>query len=183
MSKGAAGMPYPVGNQIPRPDLATTVQRVLKEVPVEVRETRTDTDFVVQVADLVRFATGLRDRKELAFDFLRNIAGVDYGEEGMALKYAFYSFKHGHGIQVTVPLPPAQDPHPVVPSLNDLYPAANWHEREAREMFGIEFDGHPDPKNLLLEEDLHIHPLLKAHPLQAAEVLQGIESGPAGFKF
>ena len=71
--------------------------------------------------------------------------------------------------------------HPHVPSLTGHYPAADWHEREAAEMFGFVFDGHPNPRNLLLEEDLHIHPLLKAHPLQAAEILQGIESGPPGF--
>ncbi len=45
------------------------------------------------------------------------------------------------------------------------------------------FDGHPNPKNLLLEEDLRIHPLLKAHPLQKAEILQGIEDSRPGFEF
>ena len=98
----------------------------------------------------------------------------------MALKYAFYSFKHGHALQVTVPTSAG---HPHVPSLTGLYPAADWHEREAGEMFGFIFDGHPNQKNLLLEEDLHIHPLLKAHPLQKVEILQGIEEGPPGFKF
>jgi NADH-quinone oxidoreductase subunit C len=78
---------------------------------------------------------------------------------------------------------PTSAGHPHVPSLTSLYPAADWHEREAGEMFGFTFDGHPNQKNLLLEEDLHIHPLLKAHPLQPAEILQGIEEGPPGFKF
>lgn len=176
-------LPYPIGDQAPRRDLVPALERLLRHVPVEFRETKTDVDCLVQAADLLPFATALRDRGEFAFDFLRNIAGVDYGEEGMALKYAFYSHRHGHALQVTVPLPPAQDPHPVVPSLTPLYPTADWHEREAGEMFGIEFDGHPNPKNLLLEEDLHIHPLLKAHPLQAPDILQGIEAGPPGYKF
>lgn len=183
MSKNPASLPYPVGSQVPHGELKATIQRVLKDVPVEFGETKTDLDVIVQPAGLASLVSGLRDRKELAFDFLRNITGVDYGEEGMALKYALYSFTHGHALQVTVPLPPAQDPHPVVPSLAALYPAADWHEREAYEMFGIDFEGHPNLRNLLLEEDLHIHPLLKAHPLQAAEILQGIESGPPGFKF
>jgi len=184
MSKKAqSGMPYPIGKQVPHEELKSVIQRVLKEVPVEFGATSTDLDVVVQPDDLLRFVTGLKERKELAFDFLRNIAGVDFGEEGMALKYHFYSFKHGHALQVTVPLRAAGEPHPVVPSLTSLYPAANWHEREAHEMFGIDFEGHPNLKNLLLEEDLHIHPLLKAHPLQAAEILQGIESGPPGFTF
>lgn len=181
MSKRAdSPFPFPIGRQKPNPELGALVQRVLKEFEVTVGETTTDTDIVVQPADLLRFVTGLKERKELAFDLLRNITGVDFGEEGMALKYAFYSFRHGHALQVTVP---TEAGHPEVPSLTSLYPAANWHEREASEMFGFQFAGHPDPKNLLLEEDLHIHPLLKAHPLQAAEILQGIESGPAGFNF
>ncbi|MCK9518713.1 MAG: NADH-quinone oxidoreductase subunit C [Dehalococcoidia bacterium] len=184
MSKKArVTMPYPIGKQVPHSDLRGLVERVLKEVPVEFSENSTDLDVTVQADDLLRFVTGLRDRKELAFDFLRNISGVDFGEEGMALKYNFYSFKYGHALQVTVPLRAAGEPHPVVPSLDSLYPSANWHEREAHEMFGIDFEGHPNLKNLFLEDDLHIHPLLKSHPLQAAEILQGIESGPPGFTF
>jgi NADH:ubiquinone oxidoreductase subunit C len=50
-------------------------------------------------------------------------------------------------------------------------------------MVGLVFDGHPNPKNLLLEEDIRIHPMLKAHPLQKVELLQGIEDTSAGFKF
>lgn len=181
MSKRAdSSFPYPIGRQKPNAELGALVQRVLKEFEVTVGETATDVDIVVQPADLLRFVTGLKERKELAFDFLRNIAGVDFGEEGMALKYAFYSFRQGHALQVTVP---TEAGHPEVPSLTSLYPTADWHEREASEMFGFQFAGHPNLKNLLLEEDLHIHPLLKAHPLQAAEILQGIESGPAGFNF
>ncbi|MGE5597098.1 MAG: NADH-quinone oxidoreductase subunit C [Hyphomicrobiales bacterium] len=176
----ASPLPYPIGQQTPKQDLVPLIQRVLKEFELTFGETKTDVDVTVKAEDLLRFVTLLRDRKELSFDFLRNITGVDFGEEGMALKCHFYSFKHGHALQVTVNTPPG---HPVIPSLTPLYPTANWHEREAHEMFGFEFEGHPNLKNLLLEEDLHIHPLLKAHPLQAAEILQGIESGPPGFEF
>jgi len=181
MSKRAeSNLPYPIGQQTPKADLGATIKRVLKEFEVEIRETKTDIDVVVQPDDLLKFVTALRDRKELAFDFLRNIAGVDLMEEGMAVKYHLYSFRHGHSLQITVPTSAG---HPKVPSLTSLYRTANWHEREAHEMFGFEFVGHPNLKNLLLEDDLHIHPLLKAHPLQAAEILQGIESGPPGFNF
>src|SRR5690606_18628018 len=123
-------------------------------------ETKTDVDVVVPVEHLLAFVTALKERKKLALDFLRNIAGVDFEAEGLALRYPFYSFEHGHHLQVTVNTGPG---HPHVPSLTGLYAAADWHEREAAEMFGFVFDGHPNLKNLLLEEDLHIHPLLKAH--------------------
>jgi NADH:ubiquinone oxidoreductase subunit C len=179
----AARYPYPTGRQEPHPDLAKALAAAVEQVGGSLGETKTDVDVRIPVDRLRAFIETLRQRTALSFDFLRNIAGVDYGEEGMALKYHFYSFRHGHSLQVTVALPPHHHPHPVVPSISDIYPAANWHEREAAEMFGIDFAGHPNLKNLLLEEDLHIHPLLKAHPLQKMELKQGIEEGPAGFPF
>ncbi len=182
MSK-AARLPYPVGRQVPNSELAKALGAAVAQAGATLGETKSDIEVTVPVEKLRAFVETLRERSQLRFDFLRNIAGVDFGEAGMALKYHFYSFRNGHSIQVTVPLPPHSHPHAVVPSLTDLYPAADWHEREAAEMFGIDFEGHPNLKNLLLEEDLHIHPLLKAHPLQKMEIKQGIEEGPAGFTF
>jgi NADH-quinone oxidoreductase subunit C len=163
-------------SQLPAPGLADEIRKALPNVPCEASETGTDVDLRVDVAHLKALIQGLRDR--LGFDYLRNLVGIDFEAEGMELKYQLYSFKDNRGVQVTVPTSAG---HPHLPSVVDLYPAADWHEREAAEMLGFVFDGHPNLKNLLLEEDLHIHPLLKAHPLQAAEILQGIESGPPGF--
>lgn len=172
-------LPYPIGRQVPDPELAKTIQRVVTGVEFTVGESKTDVDLTVAPANLFALVQRLRDANELKFDYLRNITGIDL-VESMALKYAFYSFTYGKGLQVTVS---TEAGHPHVPSLVSLYPAADWHEREAHEMFGFVFDGHPNLKNLLLEEDLHIHPLLKAHPLQKADIKQGIEDTTAGFKF
>ncbi len=172
----SSGLP-PAARQRPRADLAALVRKI-GSIPFEVSETRTDVDVRVAPEHLLALVDALHNRHELAFDYLRNISGVDQSPEGMELKYHFYSFKTGYALQVTVPTATG---HPHVPSLTGHYPAADWHEREAAEMFGFVFDGHPNLRNLLLEEDIHIHPLLKAHPLQAAEILQGIESGPPGF--
>ena len=149
-------------------------------VTLEIGESKTDVDVVCPPEHLEQFVNMLKNDANLSFDYFRNLAGVDFEEEGMALKYHFYSFKHGHSLQVTVPTSAG---HPHIPSISSVYTAADWHEREASEMFGFQFDGHPNPKNLLLEEDLHIHPLLKAHPLQKAEILQGIEDTRPGFDF
>lgn len=162
------------------PGIAAAVHRALPDIALKATETTTDVDIEVAPERLLALVTGLKEHPDLAFDFLGNIAGVDFEAAGMALKYHFYSFHHGHRLQVTVPTAAG---HPHVPSLTPLYIAANWQEREASEMFGFVFDGHPDPRNLLLEDDLHIHPLLKAHPLQPAEILQGIESEKPGFDF
>jgi NADH-quinone oxidoreductase subunit C len=179
----ASKLPNPVRRQAPQKDLAKALESHVTAAGGSLSETKTDVNVTVPADRLRAFVEALKERSALRFDLLRNIAGVDFGEEGMAVKYFFYSFRHGHTLQVTVSLPAYSYPHHAVPSITDLYPAADWHEREAAEMFGIEFSGHPNLKNLLLEEDLHIHPLLKAHPLQKMELKQGIEDGPAGFTF
>ncbi len=169
--------------QEPRQGLAEKIRRAVpNNIPLEFGETKTDVDVRVKPEHLLEVVRVLKEHRDLAFDFLRNMAGVDMQEQGLHLKIHLYSFKHNHSVQITVECPPEED-HPHVPSLTSLYRAADWHEREAAEMFGFVFDGHPNLKNLLLEEDLHIHPLLKAHPLQEPEILQGIEEGPPGFPF
>ncbi|MFN0148899.1 MAG: NADH-quinone oxidoreductase subunit C [Dehalococcoidia bacterium] len=177
MSAVKVPQPHP---QRPLAAMSNAVAKLAASHNAVVGETGTDIDVTLTAEHLHPFVSELKRQSALSFDYLRNIAGVDFEAEGMALKYQLYSFKHGHSLQITVP---TTNGHPHVPTITDLYPAADWHEREASEMFGFVFDGHPNPKNLLLEEDLHIHPLLKAHPLQKVEILQGIEDGPPGFKF
>ncbi|MDZ7728822.1 MAG: NADH-quinone oxidoreductase subunit C [Dehalococcoidia bacterium] len=160
--------------------LQDTLSKVHPNVDYALSETKTDVDIACTPDTFLPLVQTLKDRRELAFDFLRNLAGIDFEEAGLTCKYHFFSTKHNYSVQVTVVCPPDD---PTIPSLTSLYRAANWHEREAAEMFGFHFEGHPYLKNLLLEEDLYIHPLLKAHPLQKPEILQGIEDGPPGFEF
>lgn len=168
-----------VPNQALEKTLRDTLQRVHPNVPFTIGATKTDVDLQCTPDQFLALVHTLKERRELEFDFLRNLVGVDL-EDRLVCKYQFYSMRHNHALQVTVVCEP-DDSH--IPSLTGVYPAANWHEREAAEMFGFVFDGHPNLKNLLLEEDLRIHPLLKAHPLQKVEILQGIEDGSAGFNF
>jgi NADH-quinone oxidoreductase subunit C len=60
---------------------------------------------------------------------------------------------------------------PVVPSVVDLFPTANFHEREAFDMFGVVFDGHPDPRRILLPEDYEGHPQRRDYPVGGEPVL------------
>ena len=159
------------------PAIAALVRERLPDVPFTASRTKTYADLRVAPARLLELMTGLRDDPELAFDLLRNVVALDMEEEGLAARYQLCSLRHGHALQVSVATPPHD---PALPTLTGLWPAADWHEREAAEMVGLAFAGHPDPRNLLLEEDLRIHPLRKAHPLQEAEILQGIEDGPPG---
>ena len=113
--------------------------------------------------DIVAF---LRDEPDLACDYCDFVAGVDLGEEGMQVVTHLHSTSRSHDVRVKVLLP-ADDP--VCPTISDLYPTANWHEREAAEMFGIAFEGHPLPVKLLLPEPFEGHPLRKDFPLMSRE--------------
>jgi NADH-quinone oxidoreductase subunit C len=104
-------------------------------------------------------AEHMRRRPELEFDWLANLSGVDYPAEGkLAVVYDLWSYELRHEFAVKV-FCPRENPH--VPSVSDLWRAAEWHEREAYDLLGIVFDGHPDLRRILLAEDWVGFPLRK----------------------
>lgn len=111
-------------------------------------------------------AAFLRDEPELACDYCDFTAGVDFGADGVEVVTHLFSTTHHHNVRVKVRLP-AEDL--VCPTISDIYPTANWHEREAAEMFGITFEGHPQPVKLLLPEPFEGHPLRKDFALMSRE--------------
>lgn len=104
--------------------------------------------------DVCRF---LRDEADLAFDFLRLVSGVDRGDR-LASVYHLYSYVHGHEITLSAE---AQRQNPRVSSVSDLWPTADWLERETFDMMGIVYEGHPDLRRILLPEDWDGFPLRK----------------------
>jgi NADH-quinone oxidoreductase subunit C len=106
--------------------------------------------------EIARF---LHDDPGLQLDWLANLSGVDYvADEKMAVVYDLYSFELKHTVAVKVYCDRAA---PRVPSVAQLWPAADWHEREAYDMFGIVFEGHPDLRRILLADDWQGFPLRK----------------------
>ena len=96
---------------------------------------------------------------DLKLDWLANLSGVDYVADGkMCVVYDLWSFDHRHSFAVKVFCP--RD-NPSVPSVASLWPAADWHEREAYDMFGIDFPGHPDLRRILCADDWEGFPLRK----------------------
>jgi NADH-quinone oxidoreductase subunit C len=121
--------------------------------------------------DLVPVMTAARDDARLDLKYLRCLSGVDWQEEGLEVVYHLWSMNKKHGLTVKTRV--TYD-DPVVPSIAAIYPAADWHERETRDMFGIVFDGHPNLVPLLLPDDMTDHfPLRKDNPLQEIEEWQG----------
>ena len=101
----------------------------------------------------------VRNDPALKLDWLANLSGVDYVADGkMCVVYDLWSFDHRHMIAIKVYTPREQ---PSVPSVADLWPAADWHERETYDLLGIDFPGHPDLRRILCADDWEGHPLRK----------------------
>lgn len=104
--------------------------------------------------DIIKF---LRDTWELAFDSLMSLAGIDT-KENVEVVYHLYSYRHRHRFVVKTK---ADRLGGAVPSIHDLYGTADFQEREAFDMLGVRFTGHPNLKRILLPQDWVGHPLLK----------------------
>jgi len=95
----------------------------------------------------------------LKLDWLANLSGVDYVADGkMCCVYDLWSFEHRHAFAVKVYTTREK---PSIASVADLWPAADWHEREAFDMLGIDFPGHPDLRRILCADDWEGFPLRK----------------------
>ncbi len=129
-----------------------------------VEEGRTSTWIEVdseRVPDVCRF---LRDQADLEFDALVNLTGCDYPDAGkIQVIYEFYSYLNDHELVVKTD---TDRERPSVPTLTDVWPAANWLEREVYDLLGIDFPGHPDLRRLLLPDDWIGHPLRKDYSEQ-----------------
>ncbi|MGA8944151.1 MAG: NADH-quinone oxidoreductase subunit C [Thermoactinomyces sp.] len=102
-------------------------------------------------------AVVLKEDPAFAFDYLRLLSSVDYQTE-MEVVYQFYSFSNEHQIAIRVKIDREKAE---IPSVAGLWKAANWNEREAYDLMGIHFEGHPDLRRILLPDDWVGHPLRK----------------------
>jgi NADH-quinone oxidoreductase subunit C len=115
--------------------------------------------------DLAAVARALRDRHDLRFELLVDLTAVDFlpREPRFEIVYMLVSIEHRARLRLKVRLNGA-DAHVV--SVSNVWPAANWLEREVWDLFGVVFDGHPDPRRLLMPEDWEGFPLRKDYPVQ-----------------
>lgn len=125
---------------------------------------RGDVTHVVDKKALRAVCNFLKTDPDLRMNFLVDIAGVDYHPETPRFEvvYRFYSIQKKHRICVKIRI---ADGEPV-PSLTSIWPGADWPEREAYDMFGIIFEGHPNLKRIYLAEDWEGFPLRKDYPLK-----------------
>lgn len=115
-------------------------------------------------------AVYLRDREQMSFDSLMCLSGVDYTGGRLGVVYHLDSMKLHHKIVLKVEVT-KDDPH--CQSVESVWKSANWNEREAYDMFGIVFDGHPDLRRILMPDDWEGYPLRKDY--QVPEFYNGMK--------
>ncbi len=141
-----------------RNKFADTVQEMIEAVG--------EVTIVAKREGLVEMMTFLRDEPSLRFDYLSDVGGLDLGEFAsprFAVAYQLYSLVHNHRLRVKVYL---EEDDATVPTLWNVWKASNWLEREIYDMFGVNFEGHPDLRRILMPADYDGYPLRKDFPIK-----------------
>lgn len=150
--------------------------RIGEEAVVRVEEGEHIQPILIVEADkLVEIARLLRDTEGYYFDFLSNISAVDaYPENKFAVVYHLASIPYQTQLTLKVEIENDRQPDnlPEVPSVAAIWRTADWHEREAFDLMGIFFTGHPDLRRILLPDDWQGYPLRKDY--EDAETYHGI---------
>lgn len=160
----------------------TVLEKVLEKFGPEIIEShsfRGDETSVIHPASLLSVAKFLKDTPGMDFDYLMDVTAVDYlffaggrvqKEWRFEVVYHFYSLKHNHRLRLKVAV---DEKAPEVDTLCQLWPSANWYEREVWDMYGIRFKGHPNLKRILMYEEFVGHPLRKDYPFNKRQPLIG----------
>jgi NADH-quinone oxidoreductase subunit C len=133
------------------------------------REFRGQLSVTVRPESILGVMQFLRDDAELGYQFLENLCAVDYLGRGPRFEVVYHllSFTRRHRLCIKVGLP---EQSPAVDSLTGIWPTANYQEREAYDLFGITFVGHPSLERIMMPDDWQGHPLRKDVPLGGEEV-------------
>jgi NADH-quinone oxidoreductase subunit C len=165
---------------MPNDFMSADIARALKEkFPAATDRPSSDHPAVnVPAAGLVAALTFLRE--EQGYDLLMDLTAVDWAEGASPRFTLVYhvmpSTRPGDYLRVASDCP--DDASPSMPTAVNIWPAANWHERECFDMFGIKFAGHPDLRRILMWDEYPYHPLRKDFPLAGIEVpLPGADVG------
>ena len=145
------------------PELIASLARMCGKKVRDKIEFRGETTFTISREHLRDVAQFCRD--ELSFDYLLDISSVDnFGDEPrFEVVYELYSMSLG--VHLRLKLRVSED-DPTVDTVSDIWPTANWHEREIYDMMGLRFNNHPDLRRILMWEGYPYFPLRKEFPLE-----------------
>jgi NADH-quinone oxidoreductase subunit C len=151
--------------------LAAAVRNALGERVKELAIARDEATLVVGADAYLEVLRTLRDRPELGFGMMIDLCGVDYrtyGEgawEGPRFAVVLHLLSLANNWRLRVRAFAPDDDFPVLPSAVEIWPACNWFEREAFDLFGIVFTGHPDLRRILTDYGFVGHPFRKDFPV------------------
>ncbi len=143
--------------------LESIVKIIQDKFSATLEEFRDEAHLFLKPEQIVDALTLLRDEQN--FELLSALTAVDYYPQSAPRFHVIYqltSLAKNLSLQLRVPV---DGENPKLPTATRIYNVANWRERELLDMFGIEFDGHPDPRRILMPEDHEGHPLRKDYPL------------------
>jgi len=159
--------------------LVESVQAALGDKIIDIAAALGEVTLTIKAADLIAAMTALRDSPQLRFEQLIDVCGVDYGSFGkaawdgepsesgarprFAIVYHLLSLANNWRLRVRAFAD--DDEMPVIESVINIWPSANWFEREAFDLYGIVFTGHPDLRRILTDYGFIGHPFRKDFPL------------------
>jgi NADH-quinone oxidoreductase subunit C len=149
-------------------DPASALKSILGDAVLDVKTFRDETTIVVEPLRIQAVLHTLRDTQGLVYNYLSDISAVDYYPETrydgqrFGVSYHLYSMLYNRRLRVKVYL---FEDDPTVPTVTEVFPGANWLEREAYDMMGVNFEGHPDLRRILMPEDWNGHPHRRDYPL------------------
>ena len=126
-------------------------------------EFRGETTFTIAASDLREIAKVCRD--EFSFDYLLDITSIDNLSEEPRFELVYNLYSMLHGVHLRLKLKVSEETG-AVDTVSDIWPTANWHEREIYDMMGIRLNGHPDLRRILMWEGYPFFPLRKDFPLE-----------------
>ena len=144
-------------------DIADLIKSLLNFCEYEITNERDEISLLIKKEDLISTLMFLRDNPSLSMESLIDITAIDYpgSEKRFLLVYNLLSVSKNFRIKVKTK---TNEDNPVA-SVYEVYPCANWYEREVWDLFGIRFSGHPDLRRILTDYDFDGHPLRKDFPL------------------
>ena len=151
--------------------LTTVLQSSLGDMLASTRIDLGELTLVVKAGHLLAVAEKLRDSPELKFEQLIDLCGMDYSQygdgswDGQRFAVVYHLLSLNYNCRLRLRVFAAEDDFPVLDSVIGVWPSANWYEREAFDLYGIMFTGHPDLRRLLTDYGFIGHPFRKDFPL------------------
>jgi len=152
-------------------ELSSRLTTAFGERVVKLTDRLNELTLTINAGDLTEVATALRDAPTLRFTILIDLCGADYSAygdgiwEGQRYAVVYHLLSIEHNTRVRLKVFAMDDDFPIVSSVIGVWPSANWYEREAFDLYGIVFEGHPDLRRLLTDYGFIGHPFRKDFPL------------------